>query len=82
MDDDARFFCVASSLHIWRRGPRRVIDDARMCSAARLVCCFLQVGKSGDKVVTLPELTILAVHKLPCFLDCLFLVRTFDALYG
>jgi hypothetical protein len=69
-------------LHIMASRPRRVIDDARMCSVARLHCCFLQVGKSGDKVVTLPELTILAVHKLLCFLDCLFLVRTFDALYG
>jgi hypothetical protein len=40
------------------------------------------IGKSDDKVVTLPEFTILAVHKLLCFLDCLFLVSTFDALYG
>jgi hypothetical protein len=69
-------------LHMMASRPRRVVDDARMCSAARLHCCFLQVGKSGDKVVTLPELTILAVHKLLRFLDCLFLVRTFDALYG
>jgi hypothetical protein len=47
-----------------------------------LLCCFLSVGKSRDKVVTLPKLAIPAGYELPRFLDCLSLVRTFDALYA
>ena len=42
---------------------------------------FLEVGESCDKVFTLPEFTVLALHKLLRFLDGLFLVRTFDASY-
>jgi len=42
---------------------------------------LLAVGKSRDKVFTLPEFAILAVNKLPCLLDSLFLVRAFEVLY-
>jgi hypothetical protein len=38
------------------------------------------VGKSRDKVIALPKLAVLAVYKLPRFLDCFSLVGTFDAL--
>ena len=42
--------------------------------------CSLRVGKSRDKVIALPKLAVLAVYKLPRFLDCFSLVGTFDAL--
>ena len=45
-----------------------------------LVCCFHRVGKSRNKVIALPKLAVLAVYKLPRFLDCFSLVGTFDAL--
>jgi len=45
-----------------------------------LLCCFLRVGKSCDKVILLPKLAVLAVYKLPRFLDCFSLVGAFDAL--
>ena len=53
----------------------------RPTTGASLPCCFLKVSESCDKVFTLPELTILAFRKLLRFLDGLFLIRTFDALY-
>jgi hypothetical protein len=31
-------------------------------------------------VIALPKLAVLAIYKLPCFLDCFSLVGTFDAL--
>jgi hypothetical protein len=64
-----------------RAGPRpdrtRCVQLWRVC----LLCRFLKAAESRDKVFTLPELTILAFHKLLRFLDGLFLVRTFDASY-
>ena len=45
-----------------------------------LLCCFLRVGKPRDKAIALPKLAVLAVYKLPRFLDCFSLVGTFDAL--
>jgi hypothetical protein len=45
-----------------------------------LLSRFLRVRKSRDKAVSLPNLAILAVCKLPRFLDCFSLVGTFDAL--
>jgi hypothetical protein len=41
----------------------------------------LALGKSRDKVVTLPEFAIPAVYNLPRVLNSLFLVRAFEALY-
>ena len=64
-----------------RAGPRpdrtRCVQLSRVCP----LCRFLKAAESRDKVLTLPELTILAFHKLLRFLDGLFLVRTFDASY-
>lgn len=64
-----------------RAGPRpdrtRCVQLSRVCP----LCRFLKAAESRDKVFTLPELTILAFHKLLRFLDGLFLVRTFDALH-
>ena len=31
-------------------------------------------------MIALPKLAVLAIYKLPCFLDCFSLVGTFDAL--
>src|SRR3954454_6319535 len=42
---------------------------------------FLEVGEPCDKVFILPEFTILAIHKLLCFLVGVFLVHPFDAPY-
>ena len=55
----------------------RCVQLWRVC----LLCRFLKAAESRDKVFTLPELTILAFHKLLRFMDGLFLVRTFDASY-
>jgi hypothetical protein len=61
--------------------PRRYGHDGRLrkrqCDWGALV-----LGKSRDKVITLPEFAILAVYKLPRLLDSLFVVRAFEAFYG
>jgi hypothetical protein len=49
-------------------------------TVAHLLGCFLRLGKSRDKAVSLPNLAILEVYKSPRFLDCFSLVGTFDAL--
>ena len=59
----------------------RIVVSCGLTSLASLLCCFLKVGESRDKVLTLPEFTILAFHQLLRFLDGLFLVRTFHASY-
>ena len=45
-----------------------------------LLCCSFRVGKPRDKATALPKLAVLTVYKLPRFLDCFYLVGTFDAL--
>jgi hypothetical protein len=61
--------------------PRRYGHDGRLrkrqCDWGALV-----LGKSRDKVITLPEFAMLAVYKLPRLLDSLFLVCAFEAFYG
>jgi len=47
---------------------------------AALLCCSLRVRKPRDKAIALPKLAVLAVYKLPRFLDCFSLVGAFDAL--
>ena len=42
--------------------------------------CFLTLGKSSDKAVSLPNLAILEVYQSPRLFDCFSLVGTFDAL--
>ena len=42
--------------------------------------CFLTLGNSRDKAVSLPNLAILEVYQSPRLFDCFSLVGTFDAL--